>query len=152
MTDTLRQLAAARVELEAAKEQLAERQATLEQVAIYHAVVFAKDWIRDSQEQIAMLTDQVRAEAMAAYQETGNKQPWPGVQVKMYTEIKFDEAEAWHWCRVHADYLLMLDVRGFKEHGASMKGAPVTITTVPKATITKDLSRYLEIDQPRETC
>ena len=142
MTDALRELAAARAELEAAKKQLAERQATLEQVAIYHAVVLAKDWIRESQEQIAELTDQVRAEALAAFQETGNKQPWPGVQIKMYSKIEFSEEEARAWCFDYAGSLLKLDTRAFQRAAPALPDAPITITKEPRATIASDLSMY----------
>ena len=143
MTDTLVRLAEARREMEAAKEQLAERQAFLEDAPIYHAVVFARDWLRESQEQIARLTTQLRLEALEVYEATGNKKPWPGVQIKMYTVVEFNEVEARNWCLEHADSFLKLDTTSFKKTAENLVGAPVTITREPRISIASDLSQYL---------
>lgn len=142
MTDTLRQLAAARVAMQSAKRQLAVQEATLEQSALYRAVVLARDWVRASQQDVDELTDQVRAEALAAFQETGNKQPWPGVQIKMYSKIEFSEEEARAWCFDYAGSLLKLDTRAFQRAAPALPDAPITITKEPRATIASDLSMY----------
>ena len=143
MTDTLRQLAAARVRLESWKEHVGICQICLEHTQRYADLIEAKEWEREQQEMVADLTDHVRAEALAAYQETAETKPWPGVQVKIYTEIEFDETEALVWCREYMPTLLNLDVTRFKKVAPHIWDAPITITKVPKATIARDLGEYL---------
>ena len=104
-----------------------------------------------AQEAAALQADYVRELALAAYDETGNKDPHAAVKVKMYTVLTYDEKEALDFCRDCMPDALKLDKRAFEKVA---KDSPlvdfVTATKEPRATITRDLSEYAEQEATSE--
>ncbi len=81
----------------------------------------------------------VRAAALAAYQETGNKKPAPGVGIRVQTKLRYDETNALRWAREH-DLCLMLDKAAFERQARVTPLSFVEAVETPAATIATDLS------------
>lgn len=141
--ETLRLLAVARGLVAFWKQEVQESERLLQDTKEYRGLMVDKQGRAEAQARVDELTAQVRGEALEAYAVTGNKRPWPGVQIKAYTRVEFDEAEALEWCRERAPALLKLDVPRFKRAAPHVKGAPVTTTQEYRATLARDLSGYL---------
>ena len=146
MKDLLQELAQARMNLDSSTEDVAMRQTALENTTAYECLAAAKEWQRRDREEIDRLTFQVREAALAAYAEDGNKKPCPGIQIKLYSVVEFDEAEALAWCRDYGGSLLRLDMKAFEKAAPALHGAPISITQEPRVTIARDLSEYLEVN------
>jgi hypothetical protein len=86
---------------------------------------------------------QLRDAALAAYQETGERRPVPGVEVKVYQKLSYDESDALGWAKLHG-IAVTLDKRAF-EKIAKAQQIPgiVEYSEEPKATIAQDLSRVV---------
>ena len=96
----------------------------------------------------AALDDSQRAARQAiikAYQETGNKKPAVGANVRVMRRVRYDFAEALEWSRTHAPELLTLSLKDYEYRALhdAIKGAPYIIEEEPQATLAADLSAYL---------
>jgi len=85
----------------------------------------------------------LREMTRAAYAETGNRTPAPGVGIRMVTELYYEKEKAFAWAREH-DMALWLDVRAFEKIAKASPIEFVEIREQPQATIAQDLSPYLE--------
>lgn len=92
--------------------------------------------------------NRIRAAALDAFAETGDKHPHPAVGIQM-TRLEYDTAEAIQFCRRAAPNAIKLDKRAFERIARVGKdaGGPfdldfVTIHKEPQATIARDLSAY----------
>lgn len=81
----------------------------------------------------------LRAAAVAAYQETGNKKPAPGVGIRVQTKLRYDESDALRWALEH-DLCLMLDKAAFERQARVTPLGFVETVETPAATIATDLS------------
>ncbi len=101
---------------------------------------------------IADLEKRIRAEAVAGYNETGTKNPAPGVTIKLYDSPCYDTAELLGWCQQNRPgYILKtLDVKRVAKAADDMMrdGAPMHVVEEPRATIATDLSDYLPASKP----
>lgn len=93
----------------------------------------------------------VRALAVAEYQTTENKNPAPGIQIKVGTDYIVDEAAALVWAREKKMCLIpeSLDVAAIKKLATVQELPFVTAMPSPAATIAKDLDKALA-DVPAE--
>jgi len=146
MSEKLRALAQAREAASEARAQAGLLEYRLQSTPAYAAILEAKKQSALAVLRVADLEKEVRTEALRAFADTGNKNPWGGVQIKVYTKVDFDEEIATHWCRENAQSLLRLDTRAYKKVAPNLSGAPVTVTKEPRAVITMDLSSYLVED------
>lgn len=94
---------------------------------------------------IAENEQQIKADAIVEYEINKNKHPYPGVEIKLYQEVKYDGKQAEEWAREH-NLFLKLDEKGFEKFA---KGNPldfVEVQTIPKAQIATDLEKVLEVE------
>ena len=98
----------------------------------YNAVLAAKNLAEGA----------LRARAVEVYNQTGNKKPAPGVEIKMFTKLTYDEVEALKWASEHW-IALKLDKAVFEKIAKAAPPDFVAVTQEPQATIATDLSRYL---------
>ncbi len=85
----------------------------------------------------------IRQEAIKAFQETGNKAPWPWVGIRELPKLRYDPKEALAWAQEHK-IALALDTRKFE---ALAKGGDISfveIAIMPQATIAQDLGPYVQ--------
>ena len=84
----------------------------------------------------------IRDAALAAFQATGDKHPFPGVEVKVFTTLTYDPRDALLWAEEHR-VALQLDKRTFEgiARGPTGKSMEFLHTSEePRAQIASDLS------------
>ncbi len=146
LTDTrdLQRLAVLRRDLVRAKDALAvavhKRDRTPEQQAVEQANLALSD-VRSSIKESEYI---IRDTACEHWSEDGDKHPWPGVVVKMYTVVEYDPKEALAWAKVNAPSFLRLNKSAFEKAAkVNLTGLVAQVKKEPRATIARDLSQYL---------
>ena len=124
-------LAGAKDELDQRRHQFAEQNARL--IAEVSNLIGA----------VSQAEDSFRLMALAAFSATGNKRPCRGVEVKMYSEPRYDPAEALEWAKEHG-MALALDLKKFGPIAKAGAVPCVRFEQVYKATIATDLAKALE--------
>jgi hypothetical protein len=100
----------------------------------------------DVMNRITEIEASVRDEAIKTYNETGDKQPMPGVTVKMFTKIDYDRGKAFDWAKEHK-IALMLDTKAFDSLcKTASKPEFVEVKEEPKAMIATDLSKVIPVE------
>lgn len=92
---------------------------------------------------VTQASQEVREAALAAYNETGEKSPHPAVKIKMYTVLEYLNSEALDYARQHLPKALKLDRRTFEKAAKAIEPEFVMVTQEARATIARDLSKYL---------
>ena len=88
--------------------------------------------------------DAYRAQCVAAYQSTGEKQQ-PGGVVKVYKSLTYDTGLAVEWSLKHGHaQLLKLNTTAFEKVAKELALEFVEATEEPRMTLASDLSEYLE--------
>lgn len=167
LVDELETLAEARAAQAAAEAALEQKRAAfeLENQDLIAAVADLTAARKEAEER-------ARVAAEAVYAATGEPKPIPGVEVKLYDTVEVDPAVAAAWARDHMRVLLVVEdadavTAWLRDHqpellGVDMKlydkilrevravkfldevmGMPGAVTRMPKATFSRDLSRYL---------
>lgn len=85
----------------------------------------------------------VREQALGIYEETGDKAPHPAVPIKMYTVLEYKDEDAVNYAREHLPEALKLIKRIFEKAAKVVAMDFVAILQEPRATIARDLSKYL---------
>jgi hypothetical protein len=145
------ELAQARKRLEAAKARKAACMEKLQATVYWQSM--ASD-IDQATKDVAALTDEIKAEAVSTYMQTGTKKAHPATGIRMTTEIRYNLDTALRWAREHLVEAITLDRPFFETHAKAVaKTKPVEcveIVQVPSATIATDLSVYLVQTQDAE--
>lgn len=123
-------------------ELLAELQAKEE---VFIDLGISQGWLDEAEAQLRELT-------LAAYAESGDKAPGPGVGIRVAQQVQYDAAEAFAWGREHGGIALQLDKKEFERIARELNTLParagessfVTLTEVVTATIATDLAKALE--------
>ena len=90
------------------------------------------------------LEDAYRAQCVAAYQSTGEKQQLGGV-VKLYKSLIYDTGLAVEWSLKHGHaQLLKLNATAFEKVAKELALEFVEASEEPRMTLASDLSEYLE--------
>jgi len=87
--------------------------------------------------------------ALETYDETQDKRPLPGVEIKVFHKVYYNPKDALAWCRANAPNLLVLDAKRFEKgiiDGTllDVPGAVAEIALEPRAQLASDLSEYEE--------
>jgi hypothetical protein len=147
LQDELARLAALRVEADKMKE------TGFVALAAYRALPEYVAWNAIVEQQGVIATEIGQAERMvheltlAAFKETGDKAPAPGVSVKLYRRLKYGPELALQWARTAMPALIreVLDVKAFERVAQALgeEGDCWTTEYDPRPTIAGDLSAYL---------
>ena len=88
---------------------------------------------------------ELRALALAAYEASGEKKPFPGVALQVRTKLEYDPAAALAWAReAHIAVVPeQLDTKAFEKIAGATDLPFVTKLAVPVATIASDLDAVL---------
>ena len=70
---------------------------------------------------------------------SGNRTPIPGIEIKLFTELRYNPQEAFIWAKNH-ELALTLDVKAFEKIAKASALDFVEVAQVPKAQIASDLS------------
>src|SRR3990172_1982218 len=85
----------------------------------------------------------LRELTLAAYRETGDKKPWPGVAIRLNRALYYEAETALAWAKEHG-LALALDVAAFKAIAKVQPLEFVRIEPEPVATIAQDLGAFLD--------
>ena len=97
------------------------------------------DDLKDAKEAVAAAEAALREMTLAAYTATGNKQPAPGVGIRVVQRLDYEPMQALVWAKAH-DIGLALNKVEFERMAKITLPDFVTITDQPTATIATDLS------------
>ncbi len=86
--------------------------------------------------------------ALAAYLESQDKRPGPGVEIKVGTKLTYEPEEAFAWAKEHG-LALMLNVRSFEALAKANPIPCVTSEPEPKTTISTDLRKALKTEDDK---
>jgi hypothetical protein len=144
LTDLLRELAIARADLQAAEDETNQLRDTYQEASEFVNYLIADGHLDMIKSTISLLEREVRTEALRAY-EQGELPPPPGISIKIYHTVSYDNDEAQEWVREHAPALLTLDDARFKKAVLSnaFTNAPAVVKDEPRAMIASNLSSYL---------
>jgi len=87
--------------------------------------------------------DQLRALTLTTYWETNNKNPAPGVAIRILTKLNYDQAKAFKWAQDHR-MALKLDVSTFEKIAKASPPEFVTLREEAQATIATNLEERKE--------
>lgn len=97
--------------------------------------------------EIERITEEIKLKALEEFYGTKNKEPFAGVQVKLFTVVTInDEKQAREWCISNFRPALKLDTKMF-EKAAKDGNVPDELAKVevePRAQIAADLNEYLK--------
>lgn len=147
MSDTLKTLATQRGILAMLRNECALSRAAMENTTEGKAVAALDAAAKETEQRVKDLEAQVRAEALDVHRLTATRQPWPGVEIKMYRTTAYDQTEALGWCQEHAPKYVKpatLDKAAFEKAAPVLVdlGAPVVFGEEPRVFIASDLERY----------
>jgi len=96
---------------------------------------------------VAELESKIKGLAVSHYSETQEKKPVPGVEVKIFTVVDYDEKAAREWCFTNLRPALKLDKTEFEKMAKSGNVEIAQVRTEPRAQIASDLDKMLK-DEP----
>jgi hypothetical protein len=102
-----------------------------------------RELLKTAKDHVAIAETATREAAMGIFAETGNSVPHPAVKVKMYAVLEYKDEDAISYAREHLPGALKLDKRVFKRAAQAVAMDFVAILQEPRATIARDLSKYL---------
>lgn len=144
LKDKLKKLAELRIveeELKAYAEKSFDAVQELPEWKLYQEDKEEVDYIK---EQIDELRAEINELTIQEYIVSGEKKPAPGVGIRVYTVLNYDEAEALEYCRNNLTPALRLDKRTFEKIAKDSNFSFVEYEEEPRATIASDLSEYLD--------
>lgn len=105
---------------------------------------FADYGFRDDMESaLAVFDAELRDAVRAEYERTGERPTHPALGIRLTKRFIYDVELATEWARVWSPGMLTLDVKKFEQVGFTL-GGPIEIRTEPVATISTDLSQWVE--------
>ena len=125
------------------KALLAEKEEQLHATPEWEQVERARENLRKASAKEAVTGIEAREQAMRIFTKTNNRMPHPAVKVKMYTVLEYRDEDAINYAREHLPGALKLDKRVFKKAALAVAMDFVAILQEPRATIARDLSKYL---------
>ena len=111
----------------------------------YEKLVEQRKEVMDKKKNIS---DGLKELAVLQYFDIGEKKPAPGVEVRIYTRLNYDEETAFSFCEQHLPAALKLDKKKFEKYVKAMEEVDpvdfVEIVEDPRVFISGDFSEYLE--------
>ncbi len=99
-------------------------------------------------ERVSLEENRLRIMAVNFFKETNNKKPCPGVEVKEYEVLYYDEKLAKNWVlEKRIDVALKLNKKLFEDVASKLDIDFVEIKREPRATIATDLGKILNNNQ-----
>jgi len=108
-----------------------------------HILERVESLLKVAKADVADAEENVRKAALDAYGESGEKRIHPAVVIKVFTVLNYLETAAFAYAREHLPTVLRLDKRKFEKAAKTIDLEFVTKSQEPRATISRDLSSYL---------
>lgn len=144
--ELLEGIAMRRENVEDKKENIKEFEILVEQTSEFKDLQQAKDHLSQLAYDLASLEAEYREICLESYKETGEKQQLGGM-IKIFKKYNYDEEAAIAWAVEHKIVtVLKLDSSAFKKVANSMQVEFVETLEIPRMTLSKDFSKWLEGD------
>lgn len=85
----------------------------------------------------------LRSEMLNYFTQTGDKKPTPGIEVRLFKRIQYDQQAAIDWARVNAPKLVETRLAKEFDKVAVQLGAPVEEVYEPRVVVATNLRGYL---------
>ena len=150
----IHKVARLRYEAETLLEAEAKAEAALNNTPEHRAYKAAQERTAATLAELRHAEAEARELAVKAYRETGSKKPARGVKIAVYERVLYDRDEALAWCKANAPTLVYeaLNEQAFRKTALHLPGAPVEVTSDPRARLDADLGPLLtEAQEEPET-
>jgi|GEM_PF-2438046 len=127
----------------AAKELTLRAESLMQETTAGRAFQLYSKQLEQVGESLSDAEDQLKSAVLELYEETKEKKPINGVEIKIVKTMTYISAIVLAWCRKNAPTLLIVNKKPFEKTAVEM-GAPVKVKQEPKCYIAKDLSSYLD--------
>ena len=148
LRERLAEVARLRREVAAHAEKLRIEQAVLDDMPQAQIVAAMREMQKGMVGALAEAETLAKQEALAEYDETQDKRPLPGVEIKVFKVVEYEELAATMWCQSNAPTMLKLDAKRFerfvKEDILNIPAHVAKVVEEPRAQLASDLSEYEE--------
>jgi hypothetical protein len=135
---SLQQLKSFRESREAILKSIAEQQEVVNKSEEYQELWRRKVQRDAIESEIGALENSLREATIAHYAETKDKNPLPGLTIKIFKKLVYDVKVAEEWARVKAPAVFKFNTSAFEKVAVEL-GAPVTEEEEPRAQIATKL-------------
>ena len=148
MSDSLQAILAQVAQLRAVERDLVDQVATLQSeldaTPLYQQLAALREQHQAAKMAVSEAEAQARSAALAEYAASGERKPAPGIEIRLWQVVDFDEQAATDWCRVHAPNYLTVDAKRFREAASTLVGAPLVVRAEPRASLRNaEIAAYL---------
>ena len=126
------------------KAEVVKAEAALRATDAWQYLERQRQYLEVAQADVACATAEVRKYALDIYEATGHKSPHPAVKIKMYTMLEYNLAEALDYAREHLPKAVKLDKRAFERAAKAIEPDFVTVSQEPRASIARNLDKFIE--------
>lgn len=142
----VRDLHEARQELARAKDDVTSIEVSIAASPVGWALEAARERADIAKSDLEEIDTKLREVALDVYQQTQDAKPLGSrvVQIKLYTTVDYDDADALEHARLHLPTCVKLDARKFKKLAPDLGLDFVTVGKEPRATVARDLSQFLK--------
>ena len=95
-----------------------------------------------TESQLQEAEKRLKDDAVVKYAIEGIRNPLPGLEIRIFQEMRYDPKEALLWAKTH-DMALALDTKAFDKIANLLTF--VEVAQVPKCLIASDLSKFVEV-------
>ncbi len=106
----------------------------------------AHEGLADAQKIMVEAEVKLRDIALAAYLESQDKHPGPGVEIKVRSKLDYDPAKALEWAKEHG-LALGLDVRAFEHHAKADPVPCVVYRDEATVALATNMRKALEVKE-----
>jgi len=137
-------LAKQRQQIKTIKQQISAAEAELAASDLGQQLAVMRENLKNATATASAVEQEVRDTATKIYDTLGEKTPHPAVKIKMYTVLDYDPQAALTFSAKHLPKALRLNKTVFERAAKIMGPDFVTISQERRATIARDLSKYME--------
>jgi Ni,Fe-hydrogenase I large subunit len=125
------------------KAEVDAAQAFLEASFAWENLEQQRELLKTAKDHVAIAETATREAAMGIFAETGDKAPHPAVKVKDFVVLDYDTDDAIEYALAHLPKALKFIKKVFEKAAKVVAMDFVAILQEPRATIARDLSKYL---------
>ena len=133
LNELAQQLADARKHAAVLEELVATLEAEITAHPLYSKWKDVQKELKEAQAQADVAKALFGMEAIAEYNRSGEKKPHPAVEIKIMTEILYDDEEALKYARLHIPNAVKLDAKKFEAVAVASELSFVRTEEYPKA-------------------
>ena len=133
LNELAKQLADARKHAAVLEELVATLEAEITAHPLYSKWKDVQKELKEAQAQADVAKALFGMEAIAEYNRSGEKKPHPAVEIKIMTEILYDDEEALKYARLHIPNAVKLDAKKFEAVALASELSFVRTEEYPKA-------------------